>query len=1017
MKRNTRTFTIRQSFVFSFFLPAILVVLMIIGALIFSLLYASTANNAFMVAGTIYTITFIILYVVTSLLTIKTLRRTYYDGLYKATSSLLKNLRENNPSEIRYPVNSKIKEFKELNDDLDKVNSIAKHSTLISDDLSSIYPSLDYISKEDNIVTLESFKGELRNLIYCSQNFRNVIVELFYDLEEDIITEEETKRIIEALKDAFNGYKNILFIPNDSSTGFYIFLPHINSFSHIKERLVAAMKHISVNKKTFDGLVTINARFAVVCYPYSNIDELFPDLLFAKRQGKIINLYLPNRMTALSETKIMQNSLNLNNMSRVLEKLSALSISLRKRGEAFEIIKDTFRHLCTYLDIDNAGVITFDDVSNCFTSTIAYTSLKEPIFKEGTVINKEFIDVLEDARDPDDSYYFSSRAHAVFMLAKCLDKINVSGGFYYIVHDGNKIISVIYFFNHSRDLIIDSYIRETMFILSYRIGDFFIVTHDEDKLGETYREINGVLMSSDYAIYRINRHNYCLEAFSSHFKTYFPNAEIGEKCYKALYGLDAPCSTCPLKTQRKMISKSNNNNFETSLTINNSKMNLIRLLVKHVKFDDYSGDLFDKDLLINSFNSLVNNITNLYAINSRGYMLVLHICNKDSIISEAGSEGYLYLLRQLIRNIQDIKYNNAFIYSFTPNSVALLLPELGQIDIVNLIEKIYDLSKLEYEYNSAKYSFDVSYLPYSFPQQFPSSNDFVKHAIRHYTNFNVNLYKDMIFFEDGEYSRSASRNQFMLSVIEEQFGNKTFSVALQPMVRASDKSIYGAELLIRLSDTYRNFVFNADELIKVAAQNGKISLISNALLKYIGELYQQHGLTIFKVFGFTRLTMNTDFSYFDDPDFFNSIFELCNEYHIPRDFLGFEITEKEIYQHLDKFKGVAKGILNQHIALIVDQYSGEFLSMDVLKSLGFTEIKIGRKLVGDIEVNSKHLAEITSIDKLAVQNDLIVTFVGVENSEQYVLLRDLDKKCHCQGYHFYKPLDEYKLIEELRKNN
>ena len=90
--------------------------------------------------------------------------------------------------------------------------------------------------------------------------------------------------------------------------------------------------------------------------------------------------------------------------------------------------------------------------------------------------------------------------------------------------------------------------------------------------------------------------------------------------------------------------------------------------------------------------------------------------------------------------------------------------------------------------------------------------------------------------------------------------------------------------------------------------------------------------------------------------------------------------------------------------------------MDTLKELGFTEIKIGRSMVGDIEKNPKHWNEIMSIDKLAQEHDMKICFVGVENSDQYVLLRDMDKNCFCQGYQFYKPLEDYKLIEELRKN-
>ena len=504
--------------------------------------------------------------------------------------------------------------------------------------------------------------------------------------------------------------------------------------------------------------------------------------------------------------------------------------------------------------------------------------------------------------------------------------------------------------------------------------------------------------------------------FSSHFTSLFPKATFGEKCYKALYGLDAPCANCPLKTSKKMMSEIKGGQAETSLTVKETKSLIIRMMVKFSTGELESTDRFDKDLLINSYYSLKVSMEDLYAVNTRGYLVVMRIDNHDILLKEAGSEGYLYLLRNLIRRIKDIRLSNANIFKFSNQSIAILMPEVGQIDIINFIEKIYDVSKEKYTFNDVDYSFNLTYLPYQFPQQYPGAEDFLKYTLRHCNSLNYPIDQDMITIPDGDYSRSASRNTFMLSVIEEQFGNKTFTVALQPFVKAGDKAIFGAELLIRLSDNYRNSVLNADALIKVAGQNGKISLISNALIGYIGELYQQYGLTVFKISGFQRLTINTDYSFFEDPTFFQTIFDTFAKYSFQKNFLGFEITEQEVYSHIADFKKMAKGILNHHIVLICDQYSGEYLSMDILKDLGFTEVKIGRNLVKDIEVNPKHWNEIMSIDQLAREHDFKITFVGVENSDQYVMLRDMDKNCMCQGYHFFRPLEDYKLIEELRKN-
>ena len=847
MAKKKKKYTIRQSLSLSYIIPGIILAVLLAGAVVLFTIYVKTTNRTFLISGITYVVVMLLIYTAVSLIVYRDIKKVYYNGLYKTTSSLLRGIKNNIPTDDKYP-DKRIVEMENLNEGLREINTIISNSTMISNDLESAYIPLVFINDELRIVTLDSFKKELRSLIYCSQNYRNAIVEAFYDLDDDVLTKEETERLVQVMRNSFNDYQHFIFAPNDNGTGYYLFLPRMDSFSHIEERLMAAMKDLSITKKTFDGLTTINARFSVVCYPYSNINELFPDLLYAKRQGQVINIYLPNRLTALSENRVLQNSLNLNNMSRMLESLTDLKVATRERNSSYVVVKKTLESLVTYLDLDYAGVILYDFVNDGYYSKIHVHKGKTSLFKDGVSIDNDFINALDKTKDKDDSLYFSSRRHAGYILARYLDKINVSGGFYYLVHDQGRVIAIIYFFNDVRDFVIDSYIRESLYILSYRIGDFLNIAHEEDKISDTYREINNLLMLSDCALYRIDRVTYNLVGFSSHFPSLFPNAKFGEKCYHALYGLDAPCENCPLKTSRKKVGEIQGEKIETSLTLNEKRDRLIRMLVKKVDEEELMGDRFDKDLLINSFFSLKLALDDLYAIHSRGYVLLLRIDNLDLLLKEAGSEGYLYLLRQFISNIKGVKISNSNIFNYSSQAIAVLMPEVGQIDIVNFIEKVYDASKQKYLYNGVEYSFDVTYLPYSFPQQYPSAPDFFKYILRHFNSVDYSINKDMIIFPDSDYTRSASRTQFMLSVIDDQFGNKTFSVALQPFVKAADKSIIGAELLIRLSDNYRNSVFNADELIKVAGKNGKISLISNALINYIGELYKQHGLTTFKIF-------------------------------------------------------------------------------------------------------------------------------------------------------------------------
>ena len=58
------------------------------------------------------------------------------------------------------------------------------------------------------------------------------------------------------------------------------------------------------------------------------------------------------------------------------------------------------------------------------------------------------------------------------------------------------------------------------------------------------------------------------------------------------------------------------------------------------------------------------------------------------------------------------------------------------------------------------------------------------------------------------------------------------------MVNSSDKQIYGAELLLRISDDYRNIAMRTDEVVNIAAKHNQIGIISHALLDFTASLYK-----------------------------------------------------------------------------------------------------------------------------------------------------------------------------------
>ena len=156
---------------------------------------------------------------------------------------------------------------------------------------------LEYWDKERHLVKHESFLKELPNIIFKSQNYRNTLIEVYYDLSEEDLTAKDVDYIVGVLLRNFRNYSNYLFILPEDRKSIWLYLPRVDSLSKIKEQIEICIKECSISRRLADGITPLTAHFSVVCYPYSDVNEIFPDLRYAKRQGKVINFYIPNRLS------------------------------------------------------------------------------------------------------------------------------------------------------------------------------------------------------------------------------------------------------------------------------------------------------------------------------------------------------------------------------------------------------------------------------------------------------------------------------------------------------------------------------------------------------------------------------------------------------------------------------------------------------------------------------------------------------------------------------------------------
>lgn len=991
--------------------PAFVTAGTLVAAITLVALYAYTNALGFLIALSAVSLVTLIGYVIFYLRVSKTLEKTYYNKLYKVTLDNLEKIR-NNDTNLKTYGSSDFKEIQSLNRATHDIKTKLNSSYLVVKDPDYSKIDLEYIDRKNSLITFKSFRNNIQNIIFVSQSFRNVLIEVYFDLPNDVrLTETDKNRLLDLYSRTFMEHKNVLFMFDDDKS-MIIYVPVIDSFSEIKERLSYAVSDSSVMVRDDKGIRNILAQYAVVAYPYSNEDMILGDLRYAKRQNKPYYLFLPIRHKENIGASLMLNTtMNLNYMSKVMMELSELDYSAKDNDKNKNILTTVFTAVTNFLDIDEGGIFVYDDIADSYYSYVA--SDRSNVFEKKD-LSKEFVTALADAADEDGSYYFSNKKHANYAVKRQLDMYGINAGEYYIVKnfEDDKITAVIYLFNKNKDMILNTYLRETFFMMALRIDAYFEKREIANYADSKATENDSILALSRLYVYHIDE-NYKLTYISKGLKRKFPKLQLGEYCHKFFFGNEKPCKDCPLIVGKKKYFEDRGSQFESSLVLKDRKDRDNVMLVKQLNNLDEIGDLYQQDLLIYSFKSLVSLIKNEYASNARGYILLLSIDNYEDIIKAKGSEGYSYYAREYIRMIKN-KLQTEDVYYYSPSAFAVHLPFIGHADTINKIETIFPLSKSKFFEMTDFKELKVTYLPVGYPRGYALPEDFIKHISDFYRNPKAVRNKDFIYFADFSISRSANKREFILSVLDQEFsGNNSTSMNLQPIVSLKDGHIFGAEILLRIADAHRNVFFNATEISRIAEQENKTQLITKSIINFIGNMYSEYGKNIFRINNFNRMAINIDQTYLKDSSLLTELIKLSEENKLPNGFISMEIPEDVIPNFKSQIKSLADELSKYKIMFSCDRYLGQYVNIEELHQLGFNEVKVARDIILTIDKDPAKYETMKSIVTMSKKFNINVAAVGVENEQQLKMLKSLDDEMMVQGYYLYKPLTRSDLIAAL----
>jgi len=244
----------------------------------------------------------------------------------------------------------------------------------------------------------------------------------------------------------------------------------------------------------------------------------------------------------------------------------------------------------------------------------------------------------------------------------------------------------------------------------------------------------------------------------------------------------------------------------------------------------------------------------------------------------------------------------------------------------------------------------------------------------------------------------ATFRQSLLSQLDLALANGEIWVAYQPKLDLRGKRIIGAEALIRWSHPDRGMV-PPDQFIPVAEQSNRIAGLTMFVLE--NAIRDMRRLDTFDPE--FSIAVNLSVRMLGEPDLADEIAALLVKHALAPHRLVLEITENEEIDpngiHLKTL--YALRALGLHLS--IDDYGTKFSTLDYIRQLPASEIKIDQRFIGNVHQDRNAWIMARSTVELAHSLGLKVVAEGVELPETLAALTEMDCDV-AQGYLISRPI-------------
>jgi len=241
-------------------------------------------------------------------------------------------------------------------------------------------------------------------------------------------------------------------------------------------------------------------------------------------------------------------------------------------------------------------------------------------------------------------------------------------------------------------------------------------------------------------------------------------------------------------------------------------------------------------------------------------------------------------------------------------------------------------------------------------------------------------------------------------VLQGMIDQGRFKVYLQPKVSFVDRSLIGAEALVRYQ-VEEGVVLAPGQFLPVLEDARAISTLDFFVFDYtcskIAEWLRQGKKVVPISVNFSRYTLV-------EKDFLSKLETIYDKYGFDKKLVEIEITESvKGTEGIDMIRLIDK-IKEEGFVITIDDFGVNYANLSLFTSIDFDVLKIDKSLAENIQHNRKAQMVIESIAGICRKMDIRMVVEGVETEDQFNILSTIGCE-QAQGYLFSRPMpiEEY----------